>query len=280
MQTVVWDYGELEREIKMNDLWIEERAETIRMALRIVEFPDAADLWRLVDWLGANVRIYHEEVDAGCCQHHRSGRHFITLPSELPEQPLTWELAHEIGHALLTAGVAAILRQIDPDCPRVERLAQRWEAQDERRARDFVLAWFMPYFLVRSIPCDSELAWRAGVTPEMAYQRRQGLGVRGPEFEGRLPKWSAGQEYHCIVQQFGRRVALYVARRASVVPVFDFPTSPRTLDEDALQVNADLVALTSREFELKYADFTAGVAEVRPIDLTSLRTWSRAGGRR
>ena len=260
----------------MTGIWIEERAEMIRLALRISEFPDAADTFRLVDWLGANVRIYYDDVDTGTCRHGDDGRAFLTLPADLHEAPLTWEMAHETGHALLTCGVAAILRQESDGSARIERLARRWELQDERRARDFVLAWFMPYHLVHTIPCDSELAWRAGVTPEMAYRRRQGLGARGPEFAGQLPPWSAGREYHCVVRQLGKRVALYAVRRGSASPVFDFPTNAAALNEDACQVNADLLALTSREFATKYADFAVGAAELRPIDLARLREWAGA----
>lgn len=261
------------------DTWIEERCEAIRLALRITEFPDAADTLRLVDWLGANVRLYYDDVSAGSCEHGRDGRHYITLPDSLHEAPLTWEMAHETGHALLTMGMAAILRQVGPETAQVERLARRWELQDERRASDFVLCWFMPDRLVRRIPCDSDLAWQAGVTPEMAYQRRRRLLPEPLDVVGRVPRWSAANEFHAIVRQCGRRVALCAARRGSIDPAFEFPTNAQCVEEDSCQVNADLLALTSREFTVKYADFRVGAAELRPLDLVGLRQWAARGAR-
>lgn len=256
------------------DTWIEERCEAIRLALRIPEFPEEGDLLRLVDWLGQNVRLRHADVEGGRCVYWSNGAASVTMPQHVHGKPYSWELSHEIGHVLLTVGMASLLRQMDRDDPQVERLAQRWEAQDERRARDFVLAWWMPSRLVQRFD-DDELAMRANVQVEMASMRRQQLQGQVIELPEGLPRWSAAQHYHAVVSAGNHRAALQVLQRGNLQPLFDFPTTPAAYEADALQVNADLVALTLAEFDLKYAEFRISASEPRPIDLQQLKRWAQ-----
>jgi hypothetical protein len=256
------------------DTWIEERCEAIRLALRIADFPQEGDLLRLVDWMGKNVRLRHADVEGGRCVYWSNGAASVTLPQQMHGKPYTWELSHEIGHVLLTVGMASLLRQMDPESVRVERLAQRWEAQDERRAQDFVLAWWMPSRLVREFD-DYELAFHANVSVEMAVRRRQRLGGQVIELTAGLPRWSAAQHYHAVVSAGTCRAVLQVLRRGSLQPLFDFPTTQAACEVDALQVNADLVALTIPEFDLKYSDFRICASEPRPIDLLQLQRWAQ-----
>lgn len=257
------------------DTWIEERCEAIRLALRIAGFPEERDLLRLVDWLGSNVQLRHAGVAGGACHHWPDGSKSITLPQRLDGKPYSWELSHEIGHVLLSVGMASLLRQLAPECPQVERLARRTEAQDERRIRDFVLTWWMPSHLVQQYPDDYELAYHANVSVEMAATRRQRLGGKVIDLAGRLPRWSALNHYHCVLLRAPRKVALYVVRRCNPSPVFDFPAEAKALESDAMQINADLVALTQPEFDLKYAEFQCGTPEVRYVNLAELHEWAR-----
>ncbi|MGV3721836.1 MAG: hypothetical protein ACO1SX_13065 [Actinomycetota bacterium] len=259
----------------MINAWVEERCEAIRLALRIPGFPSEGDLFRLIDWLGANAGLRHSPAGAAGCMHLVGGRKVVVVPQRLNGKPLTWRMAHETGHALLSVGMGSLLRQMADADPRVERLAAVWDAQDEKRAEDFVLAWFMPSRLVGQFDRDDELAEVAGVTEEMAGRRRRQLGGAVLDLQGKLPRWSAANQYHCVAAQAKRKAALYVVRFGSREPVFDFPAALKTLEDDARQVNADLVALTNEEFERKYEDFRVERAESRLVDLAELQAWAR-----
>ncbi|MGV3719834.1 MAG: ImmA/IrrE family metallo-endopeptidase [Actinomycetota bacterium] len=251
------------------DTWIEERAEAIRLALGISGCPNSQDLLRLVDWVGT-VRLRWGDTDLASCSHRPGGWKVITLPAELAERELTLPLAHEVGHALLSLGAGSMLRQLAPADFRVERLARRWDAQDERRANDFVLAWLLPSRLVaRASWSVWELAELANVSAELVSLRRRQLRGRVVELTT-APRWSAALVYHAVVYH-GGAAALQVVRRGSIAPVFDFPAWKPHLDRDALQVNADLVALTPTEFELKYEAFRCGAPELLAVDFSALR---------
>lgn len=256
------------------DTWIEERCEAIRLALRIGEFPELVDLLRLVDWLGAIVQLRHTRGAGARVIHYRDGSKSITLPLRLGERPMCEQLAHEVGHVLLTAGMGSLLRQLAPGDAGVERLARLCEAQDERRARDFVLAWWLPSRLVARYLDDDELAERASVTLEMVQARRRQLGGRVVDITRQLPRWSAGHQYHTVVTRTRSRALLQVLRFGSLVPVFDLPTTNAACSADALQVNADLVALTGAEFDRKYDLFRCSDPEAQPVDLAQLQQWS------
>lgn len=256
------------------DTWIEERCETIRLALRIGEFPEVTDLLRLVDWLGANVQLRYTRGAGARVIHFVDGSKSITLPLRLDERPMCERLAHEVGHVLLTAGMGSLLRQLAPGDVGVERLARLCEAQDERRARDFVRAWWLPSRLVALYPDDEELAERASVTEELVQLRRRQLGGRVVEITGQLPRWSAGNQYHTVVTRTRSRALLQVLRFGSLAPVFDLPTTNPACTSDALQVNADLVALTGAEFDRKYDLFRCSDPETQPVDLAQLWQWS------
>lgn len=256
------------------DTWIEERCEAIRLALRIAGFPELADLLRLVDWLGGIVQLRHTRGAGARVIHFKDGTKSITLPVRLGERPMCEQLAHEVGHVLLTAGMGSLLRQLAPGDAQVERLARRCEAQDERRARDFVLAWWLPSRLVERYPDDAELAEHASVTEAMVQLRRRQLGGRVIDITRELPRWSAGQHYHTVVTRMRSRALLQVLRFGSASPAFDLPTTHPACTSDALQVNADLVALTVAEFDRKYDLFRCGDPELQPVDLAQLQRWS------
>lgn len=244
------------------------------MALRIGEFPDSVDLLRLVDWLGAIVQLRYTRGAGARVIHFKDGSKSITLPLWLGERPMCARLAHEVGHVLLSAGMGSFLRQLAPGDAGIERLARLCEAQDERRARDFVLAWWMPSRLVAHFPDDQELAEQASVTLEMAQLRRRQLGGRVVDITRQLPRWSAGNHYHTVVTRTRSRARLQVLRFGSLNPVFDLPTTNPACSSDALQVNADLVAHTESEFDRKYDLFRCSDPEAQPVDLAQLQQWS------
>lgn len=245
--------------------WIEERVTALQLALGIHTFPSHEDLARLVEWLGT-IELRQADVDAGRCAHYGPERQVITLPRRLAGQTLTLELAHEVGHALLTVGMGALLRQQAPECFAVERLARAWDRQDERRAHDFVLAWLLPARFLRMYQ-NEELCELAGVTPELVQARRERYGRGGRRGEG-LPRWSAANLYHVIVHV--ERALLYVARRGSSLPVFDLPSDRQYLERDAAQLNLDLLALTTAEFEAKHRRHAYHAPEARPLDCGEL----------
>jgi hypothetical protein len=147
--------------------WIEERLEAIRLALGIRGYPGEADLLRLVEWLGANVEVRHEPVALPLCARREDGSCVLYLPEELAEPRYSAALCHEIAHALLAAGVGSLLRGQDPASPRLERLARRWDLQDEARAAEFVSGWVLPSALVAASPCNQEVAERASCPVEL-----------------------------------------------------------------------------------------------------------------
>ncbi|HTE18796.1 MAG TPA: hypothetical protein VK689_10510, partial [Armatimonadota bacterium] len=174
--------------------WVEERVEAVRLALRIGGFPADEDLYRLVEWLDGCVVLRHGAVPVGMCVHREDHRGVITLPLGLTGPERDHVLAEELGHYLLTHGMAVLLRQTAPEDLRLYRLARRWEWHDEALAREFVQAWYLPSRLVQRIPDDWELAFQSRCSPEVVRRRRESLAGRVVELH-EPPRWSAGRHY-------------------------------------------------------------------------------------
>lgn len=254
--------------------WVEERCEAIRLALRIPSLPVERDLYRLADWLGGCVILEHAEIEQGRCVHRPDRRAVITLPVRAMGRRMDESLCHELGHALLTMGVGSLLRQSDD--PRLQRLAKLWTVQDEALAREFVMAWFLPSAVVAAYPHDDDLAELTHCTLEMVHARRASLGGRVVRLI-RAPAWSASREYHVVTQHSTLLPLVYVARLGSVEPVFAIPAgSHEAADESTTQVAADLIAMTTTEFELKYEPGRCTRPTVVEADLERLRRWAGA----
>jgi hypothetical protein len=257
--------------------WVEERAAAIRLALRIPGFPEEADLYRLIDWLDGCVVLRWAEVSAGYCVHREDHRGVITLPRRVPDREVDRILAEEIGHYLLTHGMAALLRQMAPEDARILRLARRWEWRDEVLAREFVQAWHLPSRLVQETPDDEELAFQSRCTLALVEERRGSLQGRVIELS-EPPRWCAGRHYRLVQQVAGRRPCLHVLGGGSEQPGFTIDLPAGLRDEDlrasAFQVTADLAALTPDEFGIKYEPFRCSGAERVEIDLAELRAWA------
>lgn len=255
--------------------WIEERLEAIRLALRISGFPEEADLYRLAEWLGGNVLLRHERVGAPMCIRRPDGSHLINLPEELSGRRLDEALCHELAHALLTGGMGFLLRHLPthPDrAARLERLARACDAQDEARAREFVTAWALPSALVAACQDDVELAWRANCTEELVHRRRTSLLGRVMRLEA-PPRWCAALHFR-VVYQPAATPLLYLTARGEEVPRYSFPVHAGPdgeADEAAVQLAADLVALTHDELERKYEPFRCAPAQPLELSVEALR---------
>jgi hypothetical protein len=252
--------------------WIEERLEAIRLALRIPGFPVEADLYRLVDWLGGNVLLRYERVGVPMRILRPDGGSLINLPERLRDRHLDEALCHELAHVLLTGGMGCLLRQlpVHPDrAARLERLARVCDAQDEARAREFVAAWALPSALVAAYPDDSELAWSANCTEELVRRRRHALRGTVVRLET-PPRWCASLHYR-VVHQAGVTPLLYLVARGEEAPRYSFPVRPGAGEEAAVQLAADLIALTPDELERKYEPFRCAPAEPLELSLDALR---------
>jgi predicted transcriptional regulator len=255
--------------------WIEERCEAIRLALRIPGFPAERDIYRLIDWLGGNVVLRHAATPRARCRFDERVS-TITLPQRLVGAPMELATCHETGHVLLTKGMGSLLRQMS-DTRSTERLARRWDLEDEARARRFVLAWYLPSPMCAVLRWDPEqIGWESGCSREMVMERLRQLRrkvVRLTE----TPAWSAARDFHMVARPSKSTPALFVARRGSVAPVYNLPVvSLRAIEDSALQVSADLMALNAGEFDTKYELFRADEAQPLDISLRALKTWARS----
>jgi hypothetical protein len=253
--------------------WVEERVEAIRLALRLREFPEDGDLYRLVEWLDGCIILRQAPVPVGMCVHRDDHRAVITLPEGVsgPERDLV--LAEELGHYLLTCGMAALLRGMSEDDPKVLRIARRWEWRDEALAREFVQAWFLPSQLVQELEDDEELCYRSRCAWEVVRRRRESLGGQVVRLAG-PPRWSAARRYRLARQAGAGGAALQVLRWGEETPRYVLPVSEGEAEEAALQVTADLVALTTAEWEIKYGAFRAGPAHRVEIAFADLERWA------
>lgn len=255
--------------------WVEERVEAIRLALRIEGFPQPADLYRLVDWLGGCLVVRRSTGGRAVCVHREDRRGVITVPRGGSNPEMDHALAEEIGHYLLTCGMADLLRRIDAEDCRIARLARRWEWQEAGLAREFVRAWYLPAPLVRQIPDDEELARRSRCSVELVRERRQSLRGRVPELT-LPPRWSAASEYGLVSRKTGAGQVLQVVRRDDAEPLFFFPVRKTDAAPAALQLWVELIALTSTEFELKWVAFRCEPAQWVEPGAEELRAWIAA----
>lgn len=255
--------------------WIEERCEAIRLALRIPSFPTEQDLYRLFDWLGGNVVLRHAPTERPRCRFGRSAC-TVTLPKRLLGGQFDMAACHELGHVLLTKGMGALLRQIS-DLRAVERLAQKWDLQDEARARRFVMAWYLPSPLCRAFHWDPEqLEWESGCARDMVDQRLRQLRRQVTTLD-EAPAWSALRDFHMVAQPSRATPALYVARRGSLSPAYSIPVaSVKAVETSAFQVSADLLALNVDEFDTKYDLFRVEAPEALTITVGDLQAWARS----
>lgn len=256
----------------MNE-WIEERCEALRLALRIPGFPASRDIYRLTDWLGANVNLRHAAVACSYTRHERT-RATVTLPARLMGRAMDAALAHELGHSLLTMGMGALLRQDpDPDV-RTERLARLWDAQDERRAEEFVAAWYMPSSLVAQYPDDEDLAELSGCSGGLVQARRQSLAGQVVTLKG-APQWSAARMYHPVLDGTHTAPQLYVVALGGRDPLFLIPVTPAEAEASAMQLQADLLALTVQEFGTRYGEWRRADPRPMRVSIQALQAWAR-----
>ncbi len=255
------------------DAWIEERAEAIRLAVRCPGLPGEAGTLRLLEWLEGVVTLRHGSVPSGSCLLRPGRAPLVLLPQRWQGRAYTEEACHELGHALCSAGIGPLLRQLAPGDPQWERLARRWDAQDEARAAAFVMAWLLPSVQAAEPTEHWELAEAAGCEEGLVRRRRERL--RGEVVRITAPpRWSAWQRHEVVLRAAGQAPLLYVVRRGHAEPVWALPVTRRGAEDSARQVGADLIALTDEEFGRKYQPFHCGPRQAVEWDADALAEWS------
>jgi hypothetical protein len=245
--------------------FIEERAEALRVALRIPAFPDDEDTERAAEYLSASVSVSHAPHAKSVTIQGDQAR-TILLPAHLRGRARDLVLCEEIGHLLLASGLSSYLRLCGGQS-RLQRLARLAEAKDEWLARQFVMAWFLPAWLVQ-LHDDPALGDASGCDPEMVRERRRLLAGYWLDMST-PPHWCAAREY--VIFQYTHPIpCLHLMPRDLSLPQFAFANN----SDAALQaVKADLIALTHHEFALKHRNsIPKGPIriEVGPADMLAL----------
>ena len=244
----------------------EERAVALLDALEVDGFPDDEDHERLVEFLAAwnDVRLVPGRR-VGMCLHYPDGTSRVTIPLHRYPRRLNEAIARQIGHVLMNTGLGALLASFDAP------IAYRVQVKDESLALRFALAWELPvdtlWPLFEEQMADSQIAEIARCTPEMATLRRAQLTEPGaiPDRLGGRTRWSAAREYALRWQPLADtaedgsllvRHSFQVVARRDGRPQFEASlssgASQEALEAARFRLEADLRALTTREFRLKY----------------------------
>ncbi|TAL10878.1 MAG: hypothetical protein EPO02_06145 [Nitrospirae bacterium] len=221
------------------------------------------------------MELRHAPVAAARCRHLTvdGARSVITLPSAADDARWTADLLHELGHALFTAGMGSLLRQ-GPDV-RHQRLAALWDLEDEARARRFALAWLLPAALVDQFRRDpEELIHRSGCAEALVAVRLSQVTV-GRSGLVDVPAWSAARHYRVLVQ--GPPAPALLVTAAAGGARYLLPAPVELLPDLALQVQADLVALTAAEWACRHEPDRLLPSQPMELDFAVIRKWAAAG---
>jgi len=244
----------------------EERATALLDALEVSGFPDDQDHERLLEYVSCwnEVRLLPGRR-VGMCLHLGGGRNRILVPLRPARRLLNEAVARQLGHALLNTGLGALLASFDLP------IASRVQMKDESLALRFALAWELPvdalWPLFQEQWADGQIAEAARCTPELAACRRRQLAEPGAvprRWDGRTA-WSAAREFTLRWQPLPRTDAdgalrvmhsFQIVRRSDGRPCYEArlggSPSQETLEAARFRLEADLRALTPREFRHKY----------------------------
>lgn len=245
--------------------YAEERAAAAQLALRIQGFPTVNDSARLAEWLEGFITIRRSDSPTGYCLHRPDGSAAITVPDRLDGWGLAECLIEEVGHAVMGSRGAHLGWMAGCD-PRLARLARAWEQQDEFEAEQFMAAWQLPSHLLAELMDDHEVAQESGCSISQIRQRRADLRGRVVKI-ARPPEWSA--RHHCRVVHCQHPVHRWVSVEQDNGPALEFPVSRRDYHETRWRINADLWAMTAKEFRLAYrwAECRRDDASMTPAEL-------------
>jgi len=251
--------------------WVEERCEMVRVALCLAGFPTAWDAERLEAWLEGCVTIRRAAIPRACIRYREDGGAVITLPEHLTERALEEARVEECGHYLIGSGLAAFQRAAGDVERRYHRIARSNEVKDEAVVRQFMQAWFLPSSLLDSVPAD-ELPRLSGCSHEIIETRLQAVRGRAPALT-EPPRWSAAREYELQLRSEAP-MALLLVPRGTRHPEYQILVT-RSYAETAFQVWADLCALTTGEFRLKYAFDAVRPGRRIEIPFETLLEWGK-----
>lgn len=244
----------------------EERAALARLASGIVEW--VADLGAFVDWLGPLlVHATDPRLQKGRLLRVGDGRGLLILPRRLSCLAIDEAALEEVIHFLLRHGAGDFFRlNGDMGNPEERALAEAWEQREEAEMRACLLAILMPAFLAVTYRSDHELAEAAGVSVELAAERRLSLRQRR-FFLDYAPAWSAWHTYSVTFFPSGLCPRLRVKARIANGRVFEVPVPVGEKERTRFQINADLLALSVDEFHVKYRAAECPPAENADLSL-------------
>ena len=253
----------------MINLFPEQRAELTRLALGCPDFPERSLTRELICWLADCVMI---ETDCAVRRAQTSmvgERALIMLPRGLSAERLDEVALHEITHFLLKHRVAAFFREQGPmDLQSHRVLANRWEMAEESEVFAFLLAFFLPSRLVYVLR-DADLVEQSGCTPELVQLRRQRLNGKYIDLR-EPPEWSAYWRYEVSFWDDDVKPYYRVAHREPQQRAYFIPIAPHETRQWQFRLNADLMALTVAEWQIKYRTFEAGPVQPATMSLQDL----------
>jgi hypothetical protein len=142
---------------------IEELTASLRRQLGVGNPPGSDGVDRLCAWLGDRVDVEPSPVDFGFTTHWEDGTATVWAPQDNAES-----LLHELGHAMLTTGLARYLERQGFPTSRT----QHW--REEYTCDRFMRAFLLPPGLVWEHD-DDELVELTGCSPETVRRRREEL---------------------------------------------------------------------------------------------------------
>ena len=254
--------------------WHEERAQMARLAIGATGFLTRDQWGELIDWLARVLTVVcHTLVRKAELVPLDDGRGLILIPRRRSIKQIDWDQLHEAIHWLLQHGAVMLFAEgFDLNDPQERELMRLWEQRQEQEVLECMLAILMPEALVGQFRSDHELAEAAGVTVDLAIERRRMLRSGRRTWLREPPSWSAWQVYEVRFQPSTHWPRLRVDSKYGNGRVFEVPLK-YGLERDRFQLNADLMALTPDEFHLLYADCEVPPAEKATMTLRQMYEW-------
>lgn len=252
-------------------MFVEERAETARLALRVRSWPTVEDLLALVDWLRPAVRVYEGAPVRQALLLRTGAGALVALPGQLRQSARV--AVHEVAHWLLGHGAADYLRQTLALEAGGSALVRREEHREEAEAEAFVAAFLLPPDLCRISKSVAAVMAETNLPEEMVTQRMRTLPRRWTGTPNQ-PVWCAARDHviECGPAVGGSRITV----RARDYPDTCWETTVAAADWLATryQWHADLLALTTDEWREKYRAFhVEGQRRCYPVEIATLWRW-------
>jgi hypothetical protein len=247
--------------------YLEQRAEALRLALRLPGGMTTHDVERAVRWGRRWIT-----VDRSCAyrevrwQTDRDGAHFIALPASLPRWQANRALLHELAHPLLHVGMGVVTRDATPEERALHPLTRDRRRYEEELANELDLALRLPGRWTQGMGDVEGIARETGLPYAWIHRRLRTLNGHALDLTW-IPYWSAARAFR-------------VERHGGTLLVLDGDTPLcRTGLERRLPLLAALMALRPVEFRAMVRGCRIGEGlSLRPrsmaIDMEELRAWA------